>query len=327
MRSTEPAAVPSASLAAFAKLCVVTTAVIFILIVVGGIVRATHSGLGCPDWPTCHGNIIPSSDKHTIIEYSHRLTATIAGLLVLSLAIWAWRSFRRVPAIFYPAVLSFVLVLAQAGLGGAVVENELPAGIVVVHLAMALTILTLLLVLTATALSMTRDFAPANPSRAIAGTALLASCVTLVLMLVGSYVAGAGYGLACSGWPLCNGQVVPSAHATSVQVHFAHRFLAALVGVIILALVWQAWRLRHKAPVVFSFAIAAVVVFIGQALIGAANIWTDLADEVTAAHLATGALLWTVLALLNIRIYGVHEWLPRSVKPRPATAPAHGVTR
>ncbi len=327
MRSTEPAAVPSASLASFAKLCLVTDVVIFVLIIVGGIVRATHSGLGCPDWPTCHGNIIPSSDKHTIIEYSHRFTASIAGLLVLSLAIWAWRSFRRVPAIFYPAVLSFVLVLAQAGLGGAVVENDLPAGIVVVHLAMALTILTLLLLLTATAISMTRPLAPTNASRGLARTALLASGVTLVLMLVGSYVAGAGYGLACSGWPLCNGQVLPDAGAVSVQVHFAHRFLAALVGVIILALAWQSWGQRDKAPVVFGFAVAAVVVFIVQALIGAANIWTDLADEVTAAHLAVGALLWTVLAVLNIRIFKAYEWLPRTVKASPATDLAHGVTR
>ncbi|HEX5370019.1 MAG TPA: COX15/CtaA family protein, partial [Dehalococcoidia bacterium] len=195
------------------------------------------------------------------------------------------------------------------------------------HLAMALTILTLLLLLTATALSMTRAFAPANAGRGLARTALLGLAVTLVLMLVGSYVAGAGYGLACSGWPLCNGQVIPSASAASVQVHFAHRFLAALVGVIILALVWQGWRQRATAPVVFGFAIAALIVFCIQALIGAANIWTDLADEVTAAHLATGALLWTVLALLNIRVFKAYEWLPRSVKAPSSPGLAHGVTR
>ena len=63
-----------------------------------------------------------------------------------------------------------------------------------------------------------------------------------------------------------------------------------------------------------------------QALIGAANIWTELADEVAAAHLATATLLWVVLALLNIRLWRLHELLPRSVSqsPRPGLA---GVTR
>jgi heme A synthase len=327
MRSQEAAAVPTASLVPFARLCIVTCVVIFGLIVVGGIVRATHSGLGCPDWPTCHGNIIPTTDKHTLIEYSHRLTASIAGLLVLSIAVWAWRSFRRVPAIFYPSVLSFVLVLAQAGLGGAVVENELPAGIVVVHLAMALTILTLLVLLTTTAISMTRTLAPANTSRSLSRMALLASAGTLALMLVGSYVAGAGYGLACSGWPLCNGDVIPNAGGASVQVHFAHRFLAALVGLIVLGLVWQAWRERDKAPIVFALALAALGVFCVQAMIGAANIWTELADEVTALHLATASLMWTVLALLDIRVFRLYELLPRSVKATPRADLAHGVTR
>src|SRR5688572_4254015 len=105
----------------FQRLCIVSSAVVFGLIILGGVVRATDSGLGCPDWPRCHGSFIPRWEIHTLIEYSHRLTASIAGVLILGLLIMAWRSHRRVPAIVIPATVIFALLLVQAGLGGAAV--------------------------------------------------------------------------------------------------------------------------------------------------------------------------------------------------------------
>jgi cytochrome c oxidase assembly protein subunit 15 len=119
----------------FQKLCLVTCAVIFGLIVLGGTVRATDSGLGCgDDWPRCQGSFIPRLEAELLIEYSHRLVASIAGFLVLAIAVWSWRSYRHVPAIFYPAMLAFGLLLFQAGLGAAAVRNELSPEIIAVHL-------------------------------------------------------------------------------------------------------------------------------------------------------------------------------------------------
>jgi heme A synthase len=310
----------------FQRLCIITCAVIFGLIVLGGVVRATDSGLGCPDWPLCHGNIIPTADKHTIIEWSHRTTASVVGFLMLGIIVMAFRHYRRVPAILYPSVAAGVLLIAQAGLGGAAVLNELPPEIIMVHLGMALTILTLLIVITLTSFSMTRAFRPLSVDPGLARVALAASAATLVLMLVGSYVAGAHYGLACSGWPLCNGDVVPGGDSASVQVHFLHRVLAALLGVILVGLLWLAWRSREATPLAFTLAGAAFGVFLLQALIGAANVWTELAAEVAAAHLATATLLWLLLALLNVRVWRLHERLPRTAG-QPAPSGLAGVTR
>ena len=296
----------------FQRLCIVTCVVIFGLIVLGGIVRATDSGLGCPDWPTCHGSIVPKWEKHTLIEYSHRLTASVAGLLVLSLTVWAWRFYRRVPAILYPATLVLVLIFIQAWLGKETVERDLPAEIVAVHLAMALTILTLLALVTITSFAIERPQERPHIRQSIRRVALLAAAGTLALALVGSYVAGAGYGLACSGWPLCNGEIVPGAGAASVQVHFLHRVLALLVGLTLLALTWLALGERRSAPFVAVIAVTALGVYCIQALIGAANIWTGLADEVGAAHLAFATLLWLTLAVLNIEVHRIYEWLPRA---------------
>jgi cytochrome c oxidase assembly protein subunit 15 len=300
--------------------------VIFGLIVLGGVVRATDSGDGCPDWPLCHGKLIPKTDKHTLIEYSHRATASVTGLLVLSIAVWAWRAYRNVPRIFYPAVLTFVLVLFQGGLGGAAVLNDLAAEIVMVHLGTALFILALLVLILTSSLDLNRSLARPAVSQRTGRVALLAAGGTLTLMLLGAYIAVADYALACSGWPLCNGEVYPSSDVMSTHVNFSHRLLAALLGLVIVGLAWLAWRQRDKAPLAFMLTLGAVVLYVTQVLVGAANIWTEVADEVSAAHLAFGTLLWLALAILNIRIHGLYEWLPRSSDRATSRDLAPGVT-
>jgi heme A synthase len=313
-------------LTGFQKLCLVACVVIFGLIVLGGVVRATDSGDGCPDWPLCHGKLIPQTDKHTLIEYSHRATASVAGALVLAIAVWAWRSYRNVPRIFYPAVLTFLLVLFQAGLGGAAVLNDLAAEIVMVHLGTALCILALLALILTASIDLDRPLVRPTVTLRIGRLSLIAWAGTLILMLIGAYVAVADYALACSGWPLCNGDVIPSSDATSVQVHFGHRALAGLLGLVILALVMQLWSQRRAAPLAFSLALGDLALYITQVFIGAANAWTEVADEVSAAHLAFGTLLWLTLAVLNIRIHGLYEWLPRASGPAAARDLAPGVT-
>jgi heme A synthase len=309
----------------FQKLCLLSCIVVFGLIILGGVVRASDSGLGCPDWPRCHGSFIPKWEKHTLIEYTHRLTASVAGVIVLAVAAGAWRSYRRVPAVLYAATLAFVLILVQAWLGKETVERELPAEVVAVHLAMALTILTLLGLVTFAASAARQPFSGIGVSRAFGRLALAASGLALALMIVGSYLAGAQYGLACNGWPLCNGDVVPGSSAASVQVHFLHRFLALLLGLLLFALAWLAWRIRRRAPFAAATAGAALAVYLVQAIVGAANIWTKLADEVTALHLGLAALLWVVLAVLNIRVHRLYELLPLAagapVRPDLARAP------
>ncbi len=319
MHSESAAAAPDGTPVPFLRLCLLTCAVIFGLIVLGGVVRATDSGLGCPDWPRCHGSFIPKWEKHTLIEYSHRLTASVAGLLGFAVLVWAWHAYRRVPAIVYPATLAFALLLLQAGLGGVAVLSDLPPEIVAVHLGMALAILSLLGIVATAAFALRRPLPRPDVSRAFRRLALLASATTLALMLVGAYVAGAGYGLACSGWPLCNGQLLPNAGAASVQLSFHHRLLALTLGLVLVALAWAGWRSRQRTPLEAALAGLALVLFAAQALVGAANIWTRLAEEASAGHLALATLLWVVLAVLNIRVHALHELLPISRGAAPRT--------
>ena len=127
----------------FQRLAAATTAATFILIAVGGLVRATDSGLGCPDWPRCFGKLVPPAEFHAWIEHSHRLVASVIIVLVTVLAVAAWRT-GQARSIRWAAAGALALVLAQALLGAIVVWRKLEADSVTLHLATALGLLALL---------------------------------------------------------------------------------------------------------------------------------------------------------------------------------------
>ena len=108
----------------FRWLILSTVLATYSLIVFGGIVRATESGDACPDWPRCRGELIPPLETSVMIEFSHRLLASVVGFLVLALVIIAWRTLRSNPTITWGSVLALVLVIGQAILGGMTVLSD-----------------------------------------------------------------------------------------------------------------------------------------------------------------------------------------------------------
>src|ERR1051325_5187138 len=100
------------------RLAVSTTIATFLLVAVGGLVRATGSGLGCgDDWPRCNGRIVPLSNSHTLIEFSHRFLATVVVIGTILLAVTAHRLVRDRRDLWVPAAVTVPLVLSQAVLG------------------------------------------------------------------------------------------------------------------------------------------------------------------------------------------------------------------
>ena len=136
----------------FRRLVTATIVATFILILIGGIVRVSDSGLGCgPEgsgthgWPLCEGGVLPAASAESAIEYSHRIAAGIVSVLMLMTAWNAWRHLRQHRWIVGGSIAAGVLVLAQAGLGGLTVEEGLHEYLVAGHLGLAMIFLGVLL--------------------------------------------------------------------------------------------------------------------------------------------------------------------------------------
>ena len=282
-----------------------TLLVSFLVVVWGGVVRVTGSGLGCPDWPTCHGEFLPSLDAATRIEWFHRFLGVVGGLSLLSLVIATVVAHRRERRVLALVLVAGVLYVLQAALGAVVVLLELPHSWVTVHLANAEILLAVLTTL-AIGVRWPATFTPRE--RGAPWTALLlASAVgVFVLLLSGAYVRGADATTACTTWPLCDDSSLPIFGAPAV--HMAHRWVAAVVGSVVLLGCWQAWKHRHLAEGLGPLAIATAVVFVAQVLVGAANPLTGFSPWALGAHPAVASLLWCCTVAMTIIAW--HPSLP-----------------
>jgi protoheme IX farnesyltransferase len=279
----------------YRALVYVTLALSFLVVVWGGIVRVTGSGLGCPDWPLCHGQFLPGLDAETRIEWFHRFIAIAGGLSLAALGAVTFarhRAHRRVLAL---VVAAGVLYVVQALLGAVVVLLELPHTWVTAHLANAEILLAVLTVLAVEI----RWPELATRGRGAPWTALLlaAAVGTFVLMLTGAYVRGADATTACTTWPFCDDGAFPTFGAPAV--HMAHRWVAAVVGVVLLAACWQAWRHRREAPGLGTLAVLTAVAFAAQVVVGAANPLSGFSAWALGAHPALASLLWCLTVALT----------------------------
>ncbi len=262
-----------------------------------------------------------------MIEFSHRLLASVVGVLILAVLIVAWRTYRNNHAIVWGSALAFVMVIAQAILGGATVLNELPANLVMAHLALASALLALLMVLAFVSWGSTLPTVQRNAdSASFRNLAVVAAIATFGLMLTGSYVAGSGAGLAFRDWPLFDGQLVPDGGRLAM-IHATHRFVAAAIGLLIGYVALRAWQTQRRDRVLVAVSLAAFGLVLLQAFVGAVNVWTLLEPAARAAHLALAVALWammvgvTLFAHRALTAHGAAEGgLTRIGKPeRPAS--------
>ena len=275
----------------------------FALVILGGVVRVTGSGLGCPDWPGCDGGIFPPLETKAIIEYSHRVTASfVVGPLILFLFIAAWMRYRRELWVLIPATLAFGLVIAQAILGGATVLTELPGAAVMAHLAVGEALVAVLVVLAVVAyrgpLAMGIPGWAVGKTRRFPALAVIAGAAVFLLLLSGSYVTITGSTGACLEWPLCQGDVFPE-HRLQI-IHMFHRYVAVIVGLFVLYSLHLGFRGRTQPAEIRVFSMVATAFFVAQVFAGAGAVWSDFSQDLRALHLALATAVWIAVSGLIV---------------------------
>jgi heme A synthase len=253
------------------------------------VVRVSGSGLGCPDWPLCHGKPYPPANINSIIEYSHRSVGFVTGLLILATFVAGWIVFRKVrPAVAWLGTASLVAYGLEAPLGGLVVANELAPWLVLVHLALAMLILACLV---ATALMSL----PAAPGVAgLRSLTVTGATATYALLLTGSTVVASNADAACHSWPLCGGGFALDFSGANAFT-MLHRGSVLLVGILIVYVAVVAMRQSDLR----TTAIATLGVFGLQVAVGAGAALTDAA-LFNGLHVAMATLVWAAMLSLAL---------------------------
>ena len=315
---------PDAPSVGFRRLALVAGIATFVLILLGGVVRVSGSGLGCGPagsgfhgWPLCRGDLLPGLDLNAVIEYAHRVLAAVVGILILALAAWALRRYRQERRIAVAAVAALVVVGAQGLLGAATVEEGLDAALVAAHLGLAMVLLGLLLYVwrsSGLAATAAPEWSGGPGVRTLAAAAQGALLLTIV---AGGYMAGTqkygrpdyqlgdGAHHACGReFPTCNGELLPFGSAPLVDVHLAHRVLMAVASLLVVALVLAALR-RASGGGVRRMALVAGGLLALQLAVGALNVWLEESRLLILAHLTLATLLWGHLVGMGLRLFPV----------------------
>ena len=264
----------------------------YFLVALGGTVRATDSGLSCPDWPLCYGQAYAAIDYHTFLEQFHRFIAAIVSVLVVTLAISAFLWARNERQVLIPAlIVAPVLLVIQIVLGGLTVLWKLPPTIITAHLGTALAFFAVIITIAVMAAKPAPAKEHPSKTRKFARLAVTNALLVYGLMLSGSYVVGSGASLACPGWPLCT----PPAWA--VQYHLSdinifHRLVATFVGLVLIWTLISAWRRRNVAPAQAWVALAAAVLFVAQSIVGGLVVLLNKPGFVAGLHLALATAVW-----------------------------------
>ena len=287
----------------------VTVGLLFLLLVWGNLVAGLKAGLACPDWPLCHGKILPPFRWDIYMEFGHRVIAAVASVFLVALAAGRYKRYggaaRAVP------VLALLLLLAEIGMGGAVVLLETPVQLTTVHF------MTGVLVFLLAFYMMTFDGERDRPVFSFRGpAALFLSVLALVYSqsALGAYVRHLDAGLACPDFPTCLGKWIPPLLSGPVLAHFTHRtlgFLVLLTAVTLYLFVRRDPRQRGNRHLALAFLVLVAV----QIGVGALVVLSQVYYLATALHLAVALGMLSILGHLWVnaaRAEGAALSLPRS---------------
>ncbi len=278
-----------AEIARFRKLALVTVLFVYFLILVGGAVRASGAGMGCPDWPTCFGRWIPPTSEQqlpsnyqqiyadrgyaqtrfnptkTWIEYLNRLLGVTIGLLIFATMVAARRYWRYDRTVSVVAMAAFAAVAFQGWLGSRVVASNLQPGMITLHMLMAQFIVALLiygLVRSQREVASPQGLHSLSPKfRAVLIAAML---MILLQMVMGTQVREAIDIIARSLEADTRNQWIERLP----PIFLIHRSFSSIILFTNLWLVWQLWKNLAPEQLLRKLAVLLGVILIATILMG-----------------------------------------------------------
>lgn len=281
---------------AYRRVTLVALLSLAFIVVTGGAVRLTGSGLGCPDWPTCDGTrIVAPLEKHAMVEFVNR---TVTGVVSVAVIVAVLGSLRRSPRRHDLVWLSAGLVagvVAQIVLGGLTVLFELAPPLVMGHFLLSIAILADALVLHWRAGQ--PDGAPRRPLVATGLRALGAAvtAATAVVILLGTVVTAAG--------PHAGDRETPR---LGVSLHRAAQVHGlAVVGLLALVVTTLALLRRSRAPwVVQRRGAVLLAVLLAQGAVGYAQYFTGVPPLLVGIHIAGAVAVWAAAVRFQLGLVG-----------------------
>jgi cytochrome c oxidase assembly protein subunit 15 len=268
---------------------VANVAIVLLVLIVfsGAAVRLTGSGLGCPDWPQCHGTLTPELSSHVAMEYGNRLLSALVGIPCLLLTVMAFRlrPFRRDMVV--PSLVLGAVVLAEGALGAATVLLDLKWQVVIGHYLLAIVLLAAAAVLSWRIRRDPQAEPIVNDRRVVMAARGLTVWAGAIIVL-GTFVTAAGPHAGGAG----TGDVVERMTAipltTMIYIH-GHSATAMAISTILL---WVYAR-RRGATKAFRGALSIVLVLLAlQGAVGLAQYHLALPAELVWVHASMAAVLW-----------------------------------
>lgn len=275
------------------RFAIAAALVTFCLLVAGGLVSTTESGLACPDWPLCEGRFIPKMIDGKEYEHTHRLVASFVATMTFGLCALLIKHRRRDRRLQLVGAGAAALVVIQALFGALTVWLKLPAWVSSTHQAIAMAFFCL----SVTLAFLTRQRMEGASARGLPGRAMPRWILAVIALAYAQVVAGAVMrhtrgGLAC-GFDvlLCLGELWPLEGHLGVQAHMVHRLGGVLVGVAVIWLAVGLWRAAVGHRALRWLAVGLGVAVVAQVVLGIATILLSRELVVMTVHSSLGAAL------------------------------------